>query len=158
MIFGSITIIKLFVILAILVANLTMIITNKNNALIHDVLAYTVVVDKGSQMIFENQDELMKYKQKIALEKATALNLELIDVEWVNEFGTFILRSKGYGKKVMDLLHNDFCGLTELKIKKPDIDYIKSIMKKFDIDLVIKQEKYSNKWFWRAYLCGERVK
>ena len=70
MIFGSITIIKLFVILAILVANLTMIITNRNNALIHDVLAYTVVVDKGSQMIFENQDELMKYKQKIALEKA----------------------------------------------------------------------------------------
>ena len=30
--------------------------------------------------------------KKIALEKATALNLELIDVEWVNEFGTFILR------------------------------------------------------------------
>lgn len=30
--------------------------------------------------------------KKIALEKANELNLELIDVEWVNEFGTFILR------------------------------------------------------------------
>ena len=70
MIFGQITIVKLFVILAILVANLTMIITNKNKAMIHDLIAYTVVVDKASQMIFENQDELIKYKEKIALQKA----------------------------------------------------------------------------------------
>jgi uncharacterized RDD family membrane protein YckC len=70
MMFGSITIVKLFIILAILVANLTMIITNKNNALIHDIIAYTVVVDKESQLIFENEDELIKYKQKIALDKA----------------------------------------------------------------------------------------
>jgi hypothetical protein len=47
-----------------------MIITNKNNALIHDIIAYTVVVDKESQLIFENEDELIKYKQKIALDKA----------------------------------------------------------------------------------------
>ena len=72
MIFGSITIVKLFIILALIVANLTMIITNRNNALIHDVLAYTVVVDKESQLIFENQDELIEYKQKIALEKANS--------------------------------------------------------------------------------------
>jgi len=31
---------------------------------IHDVLAYTAVVDAQTQMIFNNDDELLEYKKK----------------------------------------------------------------------------------------------
>ena len=75
-----------------------------------------------------------------------------IDIVLYPRFGTFILQSEDYGKKLMTLLHNDCCGLTELKIKKTDITYLQSVMRKFDVDLVIKQEKYCGKWIWRAYL------
>jgi hypothetical protein len=34
--------------------------------MIHDAMAYTVVVDKESQMIFNNEEELIKYKQEVA--------------------------------------------------------------------------------------------
>ena len=39
---------------------------SKKNALIHDLMAYTVVVDRESQMIFNTEEELIKYKQDLA--------------------------------------------------------------------------------------------
>ena len=68
-IFGSISILQIFILLILVVVQIVMLITNRYNALIHDAMSFTVVVDKESQMIFENEDELIKYKEKIALEQ-----------------------------------------------------------------------------------------
>ena len=50
----------------IILAQLILIIVSKKNLLIHDVMSYTVVVDKESQMIFNSEEELIKYKQDLA--------------------------------------------------------------------------------------------
>ena len=68
-IFGSISILQIFILLILVVVQIVMLITNRYNALIHDAMSFTVVVDKESQMIFENEDELIKYKEKLALEQ-----------------------------------------------------------------------------------------
>ena len=68
-IFGSITILHIFILLVYVVVQIVMIITNRYNALIHDAMSFTVVVDKESQMIFDTEEELIKYKEKIALEE-----------------------------------------------------------------------------------------
>ncbi len=54
----------------ILLLQLGLLIFTKTNSLIHDALAKTVVVDYASQLIFEDEDELIAYKKKLALEKA----------------------------------------------------------------------------------------
>ena len=105
----------------------------------------------------ENKDFLEKISKK-DVGRCNIFEYLNIDIVLYPRFGTFILESKGYGNKLMTLLQNDYCGLTELKIKKTDILYLQSIMKKFDVDLVIKQEKFCDKWVWRAYLEGKRVK
>ena len=43
---------------------------NRNNALLHDLLAGTVVVDISSQQIFRNTDELIAYTKRIHAERA----------------------------------------------------------------------------------------
>ena len=68
-IFCSISILQIFILLILVVVQIVMLITNRYNALIHDAMSFTVVVDKESQMIFENEDELIKYKEKLALEQ-----------------------------------------------------------------------------------------
>ena len=68
-IFGSITILQIFILLVLLVVQAVMLITNRYNALIHDAMSFTVVVDKESQMIFENEEELIKYKEQKAAEQ-----------------------------------------------------------------------------------------
>lgn len=45
-------------------------IMTRERTLIHDVMAQTVVVDLGSQMIFETPEALLEYKQKLQEEKA----------------------------------------------------------------------------------------
>ena len=40
----------------------------KTNSCIHDLLSYSVVVDMASQMIFENEEALVEYKNKIHAE------------------------------------------------------------------------------------------
>lgn len=42
----------------------------QTNSVVHDVIAYTVVVDFTSQQIFENQDEMLAYQKKQAAEQA----------------------------------------------------------------------------------------
>ena len=68
-IFGSISILQIFILLALVIAQITMIITNRYNALIHDAMSFTVVVDKESQMIFETEDDLIRYKEEKAQEQ-----------------------------------------------------------------------------------------
>ena len=55
--------------LILLVQIIVMIKTNTNSA-IHDVLAKTVVIDLASQLIFENEAELLEYKKKVHAEQA----------------------------------------------------------------------------------------
>lgn len=105
----------------------------------------------------ENKDFLAEISKK-DVGRCNIFEYLNIDIVLYPRFGTFILKSKGYGKKLMELLHNDYCGLTELKIKKSDIEYIQSIIKKFDIDLIIKQERFCGKWIWRAFLQGKGIK
>ena len=68
-IFGSISILQIFILLALVVAEIAMIITNRYNALIHDAMSFTVVVDKESQMIFDTEDDLIRYKEEKAQEQ-----------------------------------------------------------------------------------------
>ncbi len=58
------------VVIALLLTELIMITVTNNNSLIHDMLAVTVTVDMGSQMIFESADEKIEYQKKIAAERA----------------------------------------------------------------------------------------
>lgn len=54
----------------ILLTQLILLIFNRNKALIHDLLAGTVVVDIASQTVFETVDDLIAYKNKIHAEEA----------------------------------------------------------------------------------------
>ena len=59
---------QIILLLGLGILQLALIITNPFNTLLHDSLSFTTVVDKESQMIFETEDDLIKYKEKIALE------------------------------------------------------------------------------------------
>ncbi len=61
----------LVLILGVLVAQLTLLIVNKNRCLIHDLLASAVPVDLSTQMVFESERALVEYKERIAQEKAS---------------------------------------------------------------------------------------
>ena len=52
------------------IAQIVILIASKKNLLIHDLMAFTVVVDKESQMIFNTEEELIKYKQDLAEKNA----------------------------------------------------------------------------------------
>ena len=49
----------------ITITQIVLLIATKNKTLIHDLIAFTVVVDKQAQMIFESDEDLIKYKEKI---------------------------------------------------------------------------------------------
>jgi hypothetical protein len=54
----------------LIIAQLLLLIISKKNLLIHDVMSFTVVVDKQSQMIFKSEEELIKYKKDVAEKNA----------------------------------------------------------------------------------------
>ena len=54
----------------IVIAEIVLLATTKEHCMIHDKLANTVTVDLPSQMIFNTQEELIAYKEKVAAEKA----------------------------------------------------------------------------------------
>lgn len=56
---------------AILLTQLGLLIFNRNKALIHDLLAGTVVVDIASQTVFETADDLIAYKNKLHAEEVS---------------------------------------------------------------------------------------
>lgn len=68
--FGQLNIIVLFLAAAILIANGILIIISPKNLLIHDAMSFVVVVDKASQMIFNTEEELIKYKKDLAEKNA----------------------------------------------------------------------------------------
>lgn len=68
--FGNIQLIYLLVLAALVLVELCLLIFNYKNALIHDLISYTVVVDKQTQMIFGSEEELMKYKNELAEKEA----------------------------------------------------------------------------------------
>jgi uncharacterized RDD family membrane protein YckC len=70
--FGNVNLIYIFILAALLIAEMLLIIINHKNALLHDLMSYTVVVDKESQMIFDTEEELIKYKQEVANKNATS--------------------------------------------------------------------------------------
>ena len=70
--FGHVNIIYIVILGALLIAEILLIIINHKNALLHDLMYYTVVVDKESQMIFDTEEELIKYKQEVAQKNAAS--------------------------------------------------------------------------------------
>lgn len=62
---GKLGIVGIAVLFLILLLQIVMVIITKTNSAIHDLLADTVVVDLGSQRIFESEDELLSYKKKV---------------------------------------------------------------------------------------------
>lgn len=63
--FGVLNIVGTIVILGLLVTQIILLFATKNHTLIHDTFAYTVVVDIASQKIFDNENDLIKYKEKL---------------------------------------------------------------------------------------------
>lgn len=58
------------VLIALAIAQLLICALTRTNALIHDLLAGTVVVDYTSQMIFSSTEDLIAYQKKIAADRA----------------------------------------------------------------------------------------
>ena len=67
--FGSIGIVGPIVLLGILITETAGLFTSRHHALIHDLPAATVAVDMASQLIFETEEELVAYKNKVHAEK-----------------------------------------------------------------------------------------
>ena len=63
-IFSSANIFMLILLVGIFVLEIGVFFFTENRCLLHDVFAYSVVVDKSLQIIFESEEELIKYKQE----------------------------------------------------------------------------------------------
>lgn len=68
--FSSIGIVGPIVICALLLLNLILLFTTKDNSMIHDLLSDTIVVDYNSQFIFESEEEVLEEKKRKAKEEA----------------------------------------------------------------------------------------
>lgn len=71
---GTIGVISVVILGALLLIQLGLLIGSKNNLMIHDFLANTIVVDYASQMIFPDEQALIEYKKKQAAEKSARQN------------------------------------------------------------------------------------
>ena len=67
---GGAGFIGLLALIAIFVFDVVLMIKTKTNSTIHDMLSYTVVVDKESQLIFDTKEAMIEYKNKIHAEDA----------------------------------------------------------------------------------------
>lgn len=70
MYFNMIGLTGTIILILIVLLQLVLMIATKNNSLIHDLLAGTVVVDKQSQFIFDSKEELLAVTTKKAAEEA----------------------------------------------------------------------------------------
>ena len=68
MIFAPSGLFGALIILALVVANLALLLFNSKRTLIHDIVSYTVCVDLASQMIFESEEALLEYKNTLHAE------------------------------------------------------------------------------------------
>lgn len=62
------------ILLALLLAEIIILIATRKNAAIHDLMAGTVVADYTSQMIFDSSEALLEYQKKIHAEQAARQN------------------------------------------------------------------------------------
>lgn len=60
----------LLLLLGLAIAQLVIVITSRSNAMLHDLMAGTAVVDISSQMIFPTTEDLIDFKKKVAAEQA----------------------------------------------------------------------------------------
>lgn len=67
--FNMIGIVGMLILGLILLLQVILMIATHTNSCIHDVLAKTVTVDMASQLIFETEEELVAYKNKVHAEK-----------------------------------------------------------------------------------------
>jgi len=67
--FNTIGIVGVLILGLILLVQIILLITTHTNSCIHDLLAKTVAVDMASQLIFETEEELIAYKNKVHAEK-----------------------------------------------------------------------------------------
>ncbi len=68
--FGMIGTVGLLIIAILLTVQIILMIVTKTNSMIHDIFAVTVTVDLASQMIFNDANEMIEYKKRIAEQKA----------------------------------------------------------------------------------------
>ena len=68
--FGVVGEVGVLILAVIAVAEVVLLVTTKERCMIHDKLANTVAIDYASQMIFNTQEDLIAYKEKVAAEKA----------------------------------------------------------------------------------------
>ena len=66
---GRMGVMGTLILLALPIAQVIFMIATKTNSPIHDLLAGTVVIDVASQMIFNTQEDMIAYKQKVHAEK-----------------------------------------------------------------------------------------
>lgn len=71
--FNMIGIVGIFILGLILLLQIILLITTHTNSCIHDVLAKTVAVDMASQLIFDTEEELIAYKNKVHAEKVKSI-------------------------------------------------------------------------------------
>lgn len=67
---GAANIFNLLLLAAIALAQAVIVVVTRNNSLIHDLLAGTVVVDYASQRIFTSTQDLIEYQKRVAAERA----------------------------------------------------------------------------------------
>ena len=67
--FGSVGIEGTIILGLILLVQVILMIKTQTNSAIHDILAKTVVIDVASQMIFDSEEDLIAYKEKMHAEK-----------------------------------------------------------------------------------------
>ena len=68
---GAMGIVGLIVLAGLLIVQAVLVIATDNDAMLHDVIACTVVVDYLSQRIFDNTDDLIEYTKRIHAEQAS---------------------------------------------------------------------------------------
>lgn len=68
---GTIGVIGPIILFCILILEIVVYATSHTGAFIHDYLARTIAVDLSSQLIFENEEELIAYKEKLHAEQVS---------------------------------------------------------------------------------------
>ena len=68
--FGTIGVVGPIVLFLLLILEAVVMIATHTNSMIHDLLAKTVTIDLGSQMIFETKEDLIAYKEKLHADQA----------------------------------------------------------------------------------------
>ena len=58
------------IVFGVLAINVGLLISSRNRACIHDMMAVTVVIDHSSQQIFDTPEDLLEYKKKLAADDA----------------------------------------------------------------------------------------